>query len=113
MSIPVPSKKVLVTGANGFIGLHTVLRVLQLGHGVHATVRSTLQQKNVQETLSKLVDTGKLEFFPANLTQDDGWLEAIRGCDYVIHTASPTPLVDPKDEDELILPARDGTLRIL
>ena len=100
MSNRVPSKKVLVTGANGFIGLHTVLRLLQLGHRVHATVRTDGQQKNVQDALSRQVDTGKLEFCLADLIKDDGWQAAIRGCDYVIHTASPVPLVDPKDEDE-------------
>ncbi len=113
MNITGQSNKVLVTGANGYIGLHTVLRLLQLGYRVHATVRATGQQKNVQETLSRLVDTRNLEFSLADLTEDDGWQVAIRGCDYVIHIASPVPLVDPINEDELIIPARDGTLRIL
>lgn len=107
------STKVLVTGANGFIGLNTVLRLLQLGYKVRATVRNETHQKNIVETLSKHLDTSGLEFALADLLKDDGWQEAARGCDFVIHTASPYPAERPKNENELIIPARDGTLRVL
>jgi nucleoside-diphosphate-sugar epimerase len=53
------------------------------------------------------------ELVAANLDSDDGWAEAVAGCDYVLHVASPFPLEDPADEDELIRPAVDGTLRVL
>src|SRR5262249_44889728 len=60
------------------------------------------------------VDAGdRLEVFAADLTDDRGWAEAIAGCDYVLHVASPFPPAQPKDPDELIVPARDGTLRVL
>jgi len=113
MTTPLSSTKVLVTGANGFIGLHTTLHLLQLGYRVRASVRTEAQEKNIRETLSRHVDTSKLEFARADLLNDIGWQEAVYGCDSVIHTASPYPLENPKDENELDIPARDGTLRVL
>ena len=105
--------KVLVTGASGFIGLNTVMRLLQLGYSVRTTVRHEYTMAKVQQTLSKKIDTSRLEFAFADLIKDEGWQEAVMGCDFVIHTASPYPAVNPKDENELIIPARDGTLRVL
>lgn len=112
MTASISSTKVLVTGANGFIGLHTTLRLLQLGYSVCATVRNDAHKKNVTETLSKYSDTNKLAFALVDLVKDDGWKEALQGCNYVIHIASPYPAEDPEDENELIIPARDGTLRV-
>ena len=107
------STKVLVTGANGFIGQNTVLRLLELGYSVRATVRNETHQKNTVETLAKHIDTSRLEFALADLMKDDGWQSAMQGCDFVIHIASPYPAENPKDENELVIPARDGTLRVL
>jgi dihydroflavonol-4-reductase len=107
------STKVLVTGASGFIALHTVLHLLQLGHMVRGTVRTEAQTINMRESLSKHVDTSQLELACADLLKDDGWNEAIRGCSLVLHLASPFPTDAPKDENEVIVPARDGTLRVL
>lgn len=107
------STKVLVTGASGFVALHTVLRLLQLGHNVRGTVRTEAQGKSVRETLSRHVDTNKLELVRVDLLKDEGWPEAVEGCDPVLHLASPFPTDAPKDEDELIVPARGGTLRVL
>jgi len=113
MTINPSSTRILITGANGFIGLHTVLHFLQLGYKVSATVRTEEHEKKVRETLSKHVDTHKLEFFQADLLNDKGWDQAVNGCDFVLHLASPFPSEAPKDENELILPARAGTLRVL
>lgn len=113
MNASISSAKVLVTGATGFIGLHTVLRLLQLGYSVRATVRTENQEKNIVKTLSKHVDASTLEFACADLLKEDGWQETVLGCDFVIHTASPFPAANPKDENELIVPAREGTLRVL
>jgi|SRR5215208_3270314 len=113
MAIKPSSTRILITGANGFIGLHTVLHFLQLGYNIRATVRTEGQEKKVRETLAQHVDTHKLEFFYADLMQDKGWDQAVDGCDFVLHLASPFPTEAPKDENELILPAREGTLRIL
>jgi len=113
MAIDPTSTKILVTGANGFIGLHTVLHFLNAGYNLCATVRSKEQGEKVYETLAKHTDTNKLDFAYADLMKDEGWDQATVGCDFVLHLASPFPTDAPKDENELILPARDGTLRVL
>jgi dihydroflavonol-4-reductase len=105
---------VLVTGATGFLGSHIVLQLLEAGYKVRGSGRSALGETELRHTLSK--HTSKLEnfdFFVANLEQDNGWDDAIKGCQYVMHVASPFPLKLPKHEDDLIVPARDGTLRVL
>ena len=113
MSIDPTSTRILVTGANGFIGLHTVLHFLKLGYNLCATVRTQEQGEKVLKTLAKHTDTNKLEFIQADLTKDEGWDQAVTGCDVVLHVASPFPTEAPKDENELIIPAREGTLRVL
>ena len=105
--------KVLVTGASGFIAMHVILHLLKHGYQVRGTVRWEIQEVHVRETLRKYGDVSTLEFAIADLLNDDGWDKAVQGCDYVIHIAAPFPLKDPKDENEIIVPARDGTLRVL
>jgi Nucleoside-diphosphate-sugar epimerases len=106
---------VLVTGGSGFVGSHVILQLLAAGHGVRTTVRSLKREETVRTMLRNAgADPGRrLAFFAANLERDDGWDEAVDGCDYVIHVASPIPAAAPKTEDELIVPARDGALRVL
>ena len=113
MTIDPRSTKILVTGANGFIGLHTVLHFLKAGYNVSATVRTKEHAENVRQTIEKHADAGKLEFVYADLLRDEGWDQAVAGCDFVLHVASPFPSEAPKDENELIRPAREGTLRVL
>ena len=113
MAPPHTSPKVLVTGASGFIGLHTILHLLKCGYRVRATVRTEAREKKARDTLTGQIDTGSLEFAHADLSSDDGWQEAVHDCDSVIHTAAPYPIENPKDANELILPIRDGTLRVL
>jgi nucleoside-diphosphate-sugar epimerase len=113
MAIDPASTKILVTGANGFIGLHTVLHFLERGYKLCATVRTQAQGEKVRQTLAKHIDTSRLEFTRADLTKDEGWEQAASGCDFVLHVASPFPTDAPKDENELIIPAREGTLRVL
>jgi dihydroflavonol-4-reductase len=107
------STKVLVTGAGGFVGLHTMVQFLQQGYSVRGTVRTESHAQRVKEALSKHISTDKLELVLADLLIDEGWSEAVNGCEYVLHVASPFPAEDPKDENELIIPARDGVMRIL
>src|SRR5205823_4278025 len=84
------------------------------GYTVRTTVRSLSREPQVRATVGSEVDPGdRLTVLAANLTSEEGWPEAVAGCDYVLHVASPFPPKQPKDPDELILPAREGTLRVL
>ncbi|HEX4709655.1 NAD-dependent epimerase/dehydratase family protein [Phenylobacterium sp.] len=103
---------VLVTGGSGYIGGWCVAGLLQQGYVVRTTVRDIAKEAAVRASLGKLVDPGnRLSFHAANLTADDGWDAAAEGCDYVLHVASPLGVADPKDPDELIVPAREGAKR--
>jgi nucleoside-diphosphate-sugar epimerase len=107
---------VLVTGASGFIGLHCVLQLLQQGYRVRGTVRSRARAAEVREAMEANADVDfgdRLEIVEADLTRDDGWADAVRGCTYGLHVASPFPNRAPEHEDELIKPAKEGTLRVL
>lgn len=108
-------KTVLVTGGTGFLGGHTIVRLLQKGYKVRTTIRS-MHKKNAVIGMLKnggITSFGNLEFIEADLTRDDNWAEAVKGCAYVLHLASPFPTGEPKDENELIIPAKEGTLRVL
>jgi nucleoside-diphosphate-sugar epimerase len=106
---------VLVTGGSGFIGSHTILQLLAAGHTVRTTVRSLAREPEVRALLQRAgaAANGSLTFFAADLERDPGWLEAAAGCDYVHHVASPFPSSVPQNENDLIVPAREGTLRVL
>jgi nucleoside-diphosphate-sugar epimerase len=107
--------RVLVTGGSGFVGAHVISRLLSAGHEVRTTVRSLKREGDVRAMLkaSSQEPGDRLSFFAADLVSDAGWREAVAGCDYVMHVASPIPGSAPKHEDELIIPAREGTLRVL
>jgi nucleoside-diphosphate-sugar epimerase len=102
---------VLVTGGSGFVGSHCILQLLDRGYRVRTTVRSLDREAGVRAMLKCGGD--RLSFGAADLMSDQGWPEAAAGCDYVLHVASPFPLNVPKDENELIVPAREGALRLL
>jgi dihydroflavonol-4-reductase len=107
---------VLVTGGTGFLGGWCVASLLQRGYDVRTTVRDLSREHDVRAAIAAagVEDPGsRLSVTAADLTADDGWPEAVDGCRYVLHVASPFPPVQPKDPDELIVPARDGALRVL
>jgi dihydroflavonol-4-reductase len=107
-------KTVLVTGGSGFLGGWCAVELLNRGHRVRATVRDLSREPQVRQEIGRQADAGeRLELVAADLTEDSGWDAAARGCDFVLHVASPFPPRQPKDPDELIVPARDGTLRVL
>jgi dihydroflavonol-4-reductase len=108
------TSRVLVTGATGFIAQHTIVKLLDAGYRVRGTLRSLAKAEAVRALLAAHArSTALLEFAAAELGSPDGWLEAMRDCRYVLHLASPLPNRPPAHEDELIVPARDGALRVL
>lgn len=106
--------EVLVSGGSGFIGGWCIIALLRAGWRVRTTIRSLGREAEVRAWLDKEEKLGdRLRFFAADLMGDAGWAEAISGCEYVLHVASPIPDGPPKHDDELVLPAREGTLRVL
>jgi dihydroflavonol-4-reductase len=107
-------KKVLVTGISGFVGQHCAAELLKKGYAVRGSIRSLSKADEVIKGIKKEVDPkGNLEFCELDLMKDAGWDKAMEGCDFVLHIASPFVVKVPKDENELIKPAVEGTLRAL
>ena len=106
-------KKVLVTGSNGYIAKHIILELYKRNYSVRGTVRDLnyahIIQSDIEKHLGRKID---IEFVEANLNLDAGWENAVENCEAILHTASPFPLEKPKNEDDLILPAKEGTLRV-
>ena len=105
---------VLVTGGSGFIGVHCILQLLEAGYRVRTTVRSSAREADVRAMLKEggAEPGAALEFVAADLLADAGWPEAVAGCRYVLHVASPFPTSQPRNPFELIVPARQGALRV-
>ncbi|MEQ9641890.1 MAG: aldehyde reductase [Alphaproteobacteria bacterium] len=105
---------VFVTGASGFLAKHCVAAALQAGYRVRGSLRGLGRADEVRAAVATVVDPGdRLDFVALDLTSDDGWDEALAGGRYLMHVASPFPLQPPKRRDELVGPAREGTLRAL
>ena len=106
-------KKVLVTGASGFIAEHCIIELLKNGYSVKGSLRSMNREQEVRDAIKTGANDENLEFCKLDLLEDDGWEDAMWDCDYLMHVASPFVIEDPKDENELIKPAKEGTLRAL
>ena len=107
-------EKVLVTGGSGFIALHCIDQLLKKGFMVRTTIRSESRKDEINKAMDKYPNLDQnLEFHICDLLKDEGWEAAVDGCDYVLHVASPFILEVPSDENVLIKPAVDGTLRVL
>ena len=106
---------ILVTVGSGFVGRRSILQLLPAGNQVRCTVRNINREGDVRAMLKEgVAEPGdRLSFIAADLENDAGWAEAVAGCEYVLHVASPFPQTVPKHEDELIVPAREGALRVL
>src|ERR1700733_9426293 len=102
---------VLVTGGSGFVAGWCIVELLNRGYTVRTTLRSPAKQAQIRAAVSAFAPTELLGVVAADLTQDAGWDEAVAGCDYVLHVASPLGVADPKDPNELIVPAREGARR--
>ena len=105
--------RVLVTGISGYIGQHIGAELLRHGYEVVGTVRSTSKMEPTRAAIETVAPVDNLSFAEADLLSDTGWDEAMAGCTYVIHVASPFVMAEPKDEKELITPAVDGTKRVV
>ena len=107
-------EKVLVTGGSGYIGLHCISLLLKEGYAVRTSLRSMKRKKEIQEALSgSIKNNERLEFCELDLMRDDGWDVAVKGCDYVLHVASPVYEKNMQDENSFIQPAKEGLLRAL
>ncbi|KAH7409169.1 hypothetical protein BKA64DRAFT_732067 [Cadophora sp. MPI-SDFR-AT-0126] len=108
---------VLVTGGSGFVATHLILQLLTSEYQVRTTLRTISSSSSLLQILKEAdlspETLSRLSFFEADLTKDKGWAEAVQGCTYIHHVASPFPAGAPRTDDELIIPAREGTLRIL
>jgi dihydroflavonol-4-reductase len=105
---------VVVTGGSGYIAGYCIAQLLNEGWRVRTTVRNLGRAEEVRASTGKIAaNAGAIEFAAADLNSDAGWANAVAGVDYVLHVASPLPAVDPKTDDELVRPARDGALRVL
>ena len=107
------TERVLITGITGYIGQHCGAELLSQGYEVVGTVRSQSKAESTRSALAEVGPVDKLSLVEADLLSDDGWDEAVQGCTYVLHVASPFCLAEPKDENELIAPAVDGTTRVV
>jgi nucleoside-diphosphate-sugar epimerase len=106
---------VLVTGGTGFLGGWCIASLLERGYDVRTTIRDLSREPAVRDAVAAagVQADSRLTVTAADLGSDAGWPEAVNGCRYVLHVASPFPPVQPKDPNELIVPARDGALRVL
>ena len=107
-------EKVLVTGGSGYIAQHCIAELLKKGYSVRTSLRSENREAEVRQAIAKEVDAkNNLEFCQLNLNEDEGWNDAMIGCSYVLHVASPFPFKEPKNENDVIIPAKEGTIRAL
>jgi len=106
-------ESVVVTGVGGYIAKYVAAELLQSGYAVTGTVRSIKRADGIKSAVGVQADTSNLSFAEADLLADAGWKELMDGADYVMHVASPFTLDEPRDENELIAPAVEGTQRVL
>ena len=108
------NKKVLLTGISGYIANHCAVELLKNGYSIRGSLRNISKSEKIVNAIKKEVDPkDNLEFCELNLLNDKGWDDAAKGCDFVMHVASPFINIEPKDENEYIRPAVDGTMRAL
>jgi nucleoside-diphosphate-sugar epimerase len=109
-----PTAKVLVTGASGFIAKHCIAELLRQDYAVQATLRDLGRADEARKGIAAAgADPGGVTFVSADLLSDEGWETAMEGCTYVQHVASPFPLKQPRNPDDVIRPAREGAVRVL
>lgn len=106
-------QRVLLTGVTGYIGQHCAAELLRRDYEVVGTIRTRAKSDATREAIAKVASVDRLRFVEADLLSDSGWDDAVKGCSFVMHVASPFLLAEPKDEKELIAPAVEGTKRVI
>ena len=107
------TEKVLLTGITGYIGQHCAAELLKHGYEVVGTIRSRTKAEATRAAIARVASVDRLKFAEADLLADSGWEEAMKGCTFAVHVASPFVAAEPKDENELITPAVEGTKRVV
>ncbi|NDG13902.1 MAG: NAD-dependent epimerase/dehydratase family protein [Betaproteobacteria bacterium] len=105
--------RVLLTGVTGYIGQHCAAELLRQGYEVVGTIRSRAKADSTRIAIAKVAPVDRLSFVEVDLLSKTGWAEAMKGCTFVMHVASPFVLAQPKDENEMIVPAVEGTKRVI
>jgi len=106
-------ERVLVTGITGYIGQHCAAELLRQGYEVVGTIRSRSKADATQSAIARVASVQNLSFAEADLLSDKGWNDALNGCSFALHVASPFLMAEPKDENEFIAPAVEGTHRVM
>jgi dihydroflavonol-4-reductase len=109
------AETVLVTGGNGYVAGWCIVELLKRGYVLRTTLRNLSKEPPVRSAIEAAAGASarNLTFFAADLTKDDGWEHAVAECDYVLHVASPLGMNTSRNPNDLIIPARDGTIRVL
>lgn len=108
------SKRVLLTGVSGFMGSHTTIQLLNRGYQVIGTLRDIKRADEIKRIISQHTpNINQLQIVEADLLDEKVWFELTRDVHYILHMASPFPRELPKNDDEIVLPAKNGTLNIL
>ena len=107
------NETVLLTGISGWIAKHTAIELLKSGYKVLGTVRDSGLIEQTKKTINEYASIDRLSFVELDLLKDEGWDEALKGCKYVMHVASPFPLKTSRDRESLVPTAKDGTIRVL
>jgi len=115
MTALVTTQPICVTGATGFVASHIIKLLLERGYSVRGTVRSTApaKEKDLAHLRSLPGAKERLELFEADLVKPGSFDEAVAGCEYVLHTASPYVLTVKDPQRDLVDPAVQGTRTVL
>ena len=108
-------KNVFISGISGFIGTHITIEGIRRGYHITGTTRSLKKEEEVKKIIANILGEEALKsltIFHCDLNSSDGWANAMKGCDAILHVASPFPMGLPKHEDDLILPARNGVKHV-
>ena len=109
------SLPILVTGGSGYLASWMIKYLVEAGYFVRTTVRNRQDERKIAH-LKRIAEAGpgRLEFYEADLMRHGDFNNPMRGCELVIHTASPFLIGKIKDpQRQLVDPALEGTKNVL